>query len=200
MIGVSLYGAWSQSIYRLLSGAALTLLMVAAGSSATGLRRSATIPAAMVLLISAASRRASHSLRLAAPAIGIGLGLVFGALVTGKFNHAFAESARMYGAQWDVISDSVPWRMGSPLAFVLFVVSAVLLMASPLCRGSCCSYATSCCTHARRRLDDDALSTLARVRSCSEHCRGGSRFGPRRLGVPARTSRHNHAGLRNWSE
>lgn len=167
VIGVSLYGGWSQSIYRLIPGAALTLLMVAAGSSAMGLRRSTIIPAAMVLLISSASRRASRSLRLVAPVTGVGFGLLFGALVTTRINHAFAESAWVDGAPWGVISAMVPWRLGSPLAFALFAMGSVLagLWRVRFAAGRCRSFPTSCCTHAGPK--DDA----ARARNCSEHFR-----------------------------
>ena len=124
VVAASVFGTWSASTHRMVPVAALSLVMVVAGSSAMGLRRSTLVPAAMFLILSTYSRPARRSLRLAAATIGIILGSLQGALLWAQANHFFqaSDSSWVYSAQWDIVSDIVTF--GSPLVFAVCLMTA----------------------------------------------------------------------------
>lgn len=124
----SALAAWSPWSYRLMPAATIALVMVMAGSSVMGLRRTTVVPAAMFLILSAACRSSRRPLRTVEPAAGIALGAVHGAVVVNAANQAFQlyDSAPwVYTARWDIASDTVAFD--APLAFAVYGVATVAL-------------------------------------------------------------------------
>ncbi len=125
VIAASIVGSWATSTFRVVPSATITLVMIAAGSSAMGLRRSTLVPAAVFLILSAFSRPTRRAVRLAAPAIGIVLGSLLGTAVAADVNQVFqnSDSPWVYVARWDIVSDLVP--ANSTLLVAICLLAAV---------------------------------------------------------------------------
>ena len=133
VIGAALFGALATPTYRLVPPAAMTLVLIAGGSSVMGLRRSTLVPVAVFLLLSALSHPSRRRVRLIAPTIGIAVGALWGAFVTAEINEVFrgADSSWVYGAQWDIASDLVPVNAPRFLVILLAVAAAAGLTRRP---------------------------------------------------------------------
>ncbi len=133
VIATTVVGSWATSTFRVVPPATLTLIMMAAGSSAMGLRRSTLVPAALFLILSAFSHPMSRAVRLAAPAAGIVLGSLLGAAIAADVNQVFqsSDSPWVYAAQWDIVSDLVPAN-ARPLAGVCLLTAVIAILARRL--------------------------------------------------------------------
>ena len=133
VVAASIVGAWARSAFRMIPAATVALAMIAAGSSAMGLRRSTVIPAALFLILSACSHPARRSVRLAASAVGIVLGAALGAAVAADLNNVFqnADSPWVYVAQWDLVSDLVPANAPLLVAVCALAAAAATLGRQP---------------------------------------------------------------------
>ncbi len=125
---VGFFGAWATSTYRLAPASTLTLIMVAAGPSMMGLRRSILIPAAVFLVLSAFSRPTRRLVRSVAVLAGVLLGLAHGAFISASMNEVFqdADSPWVYDAQWDIASDMAMINPG--LLFVVWPMAALAVV------------------------------------------------------------------------
>ena len=123
----SAVAARSRWSYRLLPAAVIALAMVVAGSSVMGLRRTTVVPAAMFLVLSAASRSSRRLVLTVVPVVGVALGTVLGALAINAVNRAFqlSDSPWVYAARWDIASDAIAFD--APLAFAMYGVATVAL-------------------------------------------------------------------------
>ncbi len=126
----ALLASWAGRPDRIIPAAVITVVMLFAGSSVMGLRRATIVPLAVLLLLSALSRPARRSVRLAATATGLAVGSLLGSRVISGVDLAFdaADSPWVYDAQWDLASDLVLINAPLLVAICLGVVVAATVL------------------------------------------------------------------------